>query len=336
MAANRIDQLIDAWSPRLKRAFLDSIYQIRNAAQIAQIAKMLEAGDVDGALRAVGIDPVAFRPFDKALTDAFEAGGTFAAKAVPVVRTTDGMRVVFQFNIRNPRAERWLSDYSGNLIKDIVEDQRNMVRTYLTRAMARGINPRTAALDLVGRIGVSGNREGGVIGLTSSQEQWVQSYIDDLSSDNPAQALTRELRDKRFDSRVLSASEEGAPLTAEQIETMAKSYTNRALRFRAETIARTEAQTALHESQQQAMEQAVDTGLFSKTDIKFVWHTARDARVRDSHAEMDGQIKIMGEPFVSGLGNLLEYPGDPTAPIEDVANCRCFREPVVDFLAGIT
>ena len=83
MAANRIDQLIDSWSPRLRKAFLDSIYQIRNAAQIEQIARLLEAGDVDGALRAVGIDPVKFRPLDKAIADAFEAGGTYAAKAVP-------------------------------------------------------------------------------------------------------------------------------------------------------------------------------------------------------------------------------------------------------------
>lgn len=335
MAANRIDQLIDSWSPRLRRAFLDSIYQIRNQAQITQIANMLEAGDVDGALRAVGIDPVKFRPLDKALTDAFEAGGTYAAKAVPVIRQ-DGLRVVFQFNIRNPRAETWLSNYSGTLIQEIVDDQRNMVRQNLTRAMQRGINPRTAALDLVGRIAVSGNREGGVIGLTTSQEQWVANYIDDLSSDNPAKALTRELRDRRFDSRVLSASEGGEPLTAEQIETMAKSYTNRALRFRAEAIARTEAQTALHESQQQAMEQAVETGLFNQTDIKFIWRTSHDSRVRDSHIAMDGQVKKMGEPFISGLGNLLEYPGDPNAPVEDVINCRCFREPVVDFLAGIT
>lgn len=332
----RIDKLIISWSGPLRRAFLDSIYQIRNAAQIAQIARMLEAGDVDGALRAVGIDPVAFRPFDKALTAAFEDGGNFAAKAVPVVRTTDGMRVVFQFNVRNPRAEQWLSDYSGTLIKEIVDDQRAMVRQHLTRAMSRGINPRTSALDLVGRVAASGNREGGVIGLTSSQEQWVSNYIDDLSSDNPAQALTRELRDKRFDSRVLSASEGGEPLTAEQIETMAKTYTNRALRFRAEAIARTEAQTALHESQQQSMEQAVETGLFNQTDVKFVWRTARDARVRDSHMAMNGQVRKMGEPFVSGLGNLLEFPGDPNAPIEDTINCRCFREPVVDFLADIT
>src|SRR5689334_13012585 len=334
MAANRIDQLIDAWSPRLKRAFLDSIYQIRNQAQITQIANMLEAGDVDGALKAVGIDPIKFRPFDKALTDAFEAGGAYAAKAVPVIRQ-NGLRVVFQFNIRNPRAEQWLSNYSSTLIKQITDDQRNMVRQNLTRAMQAGTNPRTAALDLVGRISVSGNREGGVIGLTSSQEEWVANYIDDLSSDDPAQALTRELRDRRFDSTVLSASESGEPLTADQIDTMATAYTNRALRYRAETIARTEAQTSLHESQQQAMEQAVDTGLVSKSDVKFVWRTAHDLRVRDSHVFMDGQVQDMGNPFISGLGNMLEYPGDPLAPIEDTANCRCFREPVVDFLSGV-
>jgi hypothetical protein len=56
MAVNR-GGLIDAWEPRLRQAFIDAIYAVRNAAQIDQIVKMLEAGDVDGALRAIGLDP---------------------------------------------------------------------------------------------------------------------------------------------------------------------------------------------------------------------------------------------------------------------------------------
>jgi uncharacterized protein with gpF-like domain len=53
------------------------------------------------------------------------------------------------------------------------------------------------------------------------------------------------------------------------------------------------------------------------------WNTAGDERVRESHADMEGQQVPLGQPFVSGLGNDLMYPGDPSAPAEDVINCRC-------------
>jgi hypothetical protein len=64
-------------------------------------------------------------------------------------------------------------------ITEIVADQKTAVRNFLEAGLAEGANPRTTALDLVGRIsGASGKREGGVIGLTSSQEGWVRNYRD--------------------------------------------------------------------------------------------------------------------------------------------------------------
>jgi len=160
-----------------------------------------------------------------------------------------------------------------------------------------------------------------MIGLTSSQEQWVSNYADALMSDNPASALTYQLRDKRFDSSLINASEGGEPLSADQIQSMVNTYTNRALRYRGETIARTEMLTSLHESQQQSMQQAVDQGLIKQDTVSFVWRTARDFRVRDSHALMEGQKRKMGEFFISGEGNYLRFPGDGMAPPEDTINC---------------
>lgn len=333
--ANRFDRLIDHWDPILQKAFRASIYALRDQAQVNLIATMLERGDIEGALKAVGLDPVAFRAFDKSILDAFEAGGNFTSTALPIVKLADGFRVKFQFNIRNPAAERWLSEHSSRLIKEILDDQRSMIRGYLTDGLAKGVNPRTSALDLVGRIGASGRREGGVIGLTTSQSEWVRNYAAELASDNPRAALARTLRDKRFDRAVIAAAESGEPIPAGLLSKMIDAYENRALRYRAETIARTETMASLHEAQQQAMEQAVASGAISRTDVTFIWRTAADERVRPAHQVMDGQTVAMGEMFVDGDGNRLEFPGDPNAPIETIANCRCWREPSVDFLAGL-
>lgn len=343
--ANRIDKLIDAWDPILQKAFLKSIYALRDQAQADLVAKMLEQGDFEGAIRAVGLDPVAFRAFDKIITDAFEDGGNFTTRGLPIVQLQDGFKVRFQFNIRNPAAERWLADHSSKLITEILDDQRMMIRGYLQDGMAAGLNPRTVALDLVGRVGKGGLREGGVIGLTSSQVEWVTSYERDLRSANPLITIDREvdgkivkgrnLRDSRFDGAVRKAVKAGEPIPDETISKMVNTYENRALRYRAESIARTEAMTALHESQQQAMEQAVETGAISKQDVTFIWRATNDDRTRDSHAAMDGQEVGMGEMFITGDGNALEFPGDPNGDPSETINCRCAREVNVDFLAGI-
>lgn len=335
MGNNRFDSLIDAWDLKLQRAFLEAVQNLRDAAQLSQIIAMLEGGDVDGALRAVGLNPVAFRPFDVTLSNAFEAGGIVTSKLVPALADADGLKTIFQFNIRNPAAESWLRDHSAALVQGILDDQRAMIRSYLTVGLANGANPRTSALDLVGRVGASGKREGGFIGLTDSQSGWVTAYAEELASENPRAALSRALRDKRFDRAVIKAAETGQPIPDDLIAKMVTTYKNRALRFRAEGIARTEAMTALHEAQEQSMEQAVSSGAVAASTVSFVWNTAEDARVRETHKPMDGQVRKLGEEFITGGGAHLRFPGDPFAPAAERINCRCWREPRVDFLAGI-
>ena len=49
------------------------------------------------------------------------------------------------------------------------------------------------------------------------------------------------------------------------------------------------------------------------------WASARDGRVRASHAEIHGMFVGMDEAFPNGL----MYPGDPNGSAEEVINCRC-------------
>lgn len=53
----------------------------------------------------------------------------------------------------------------------------------------------------------------------------------------------------------------------------------------------------------------------------YIWRTAEDADVRESHAEMDGKIfRFDDPPYVEGEGN--HGPGE-------IYNCRCFAEPII-------
>ncbi|MCW2228095.1 phage minor head protein [Bradyrhizobium elkanii] len=334
MAANNFEQLINSWEPRLRAAFIDAVYNVRNAAQFDQIARMLDRGDVDGALRAVGLDPNQWRVFDKTFEAAYEAGGTATANSLPVMHDADGFRVRFQFSVRNPAAEQWLKQYSSTMVREIVDDQRNMAREFLREGMERGINPRTTALDLVGRVNkTTGKREGGVIGLTQTQEQWVRNYMDELDND-PAASLSRALRDKRFDRAVMKAANGGEPLSADLKAKMLSAYKNRALKLRADTIARSETITALHQAQSDALDQAIQSGDLKADAITMTWRSAHDDKVREAHQGLDGQSVKRGGVFQSMLGPI-RFPGDPSATAANRIGCRCWLEPSVDFLSGI-
>lgn len=330
-----LNKLIDAWDPILQKAFLDSIANIKDQAQIEQIAVAIRDGSLEAAFKAVGINPVMFRPMDKAIQNAFEAGGNIVTSGFPMVGGPGELRTIFQFDIRNPTAEAWLKEYSSSLVTEIVDDQRNLIRQALERGLANGENPRATALNLVGRIGPNGKRSGGLIGLTSSQAEWVQNYADALASDSPTDALNYNLRDARFDAAVQRAADSGIPLTEDQIDTMTTSYTNRALKYRAESIARTESMAALHEAQGQAVDQAIESGEVDPENIEQIWRSTKDKRTRSSHRDMDGQTVKYGEMFISGLGNELAHPGDPNGAAEDVIGCRCWREFRINFYAGL-
>lgn len=55
------------------------------------------------------------------------------------------------------------------------------------------------------------------------------------------------------------------------------------------------------------------------------WITCQDDRVRLLHAARHGSVVRINERF-QGPGNGIRWPGDPTAPLNDTANCRCSLE----------
>lgn len=52
------------------------------------------------------------------------------------------------------------------------------------------------------------------------------------------------------------------------------------------------------------------------------WRTEHDDRVRASHRAVDGVTIPLYQSFNVG-GTPMLYPGDPTAPADEVVNCRC-------------
>lgn len=341
MAANRarIAELIDQFEPRLRDAFLSAIGDLRSSADLGAITAALERGDVAGAIAAMHLDPAAFAALDEALIEAFRTGGAETIGGLPTIRTTTGQRLVIRFDARNPRAEEWLRLHSAALITAIIEDQREAIQKALEDGMQRGINPRTVALDIVGRYDAKEkSRTGGIIGLTAAQERFAANALAELLSGDPEKLrayLARARRDKRFDPLVLAAIRDGKPVSKSDADRMVQRYRDRLLKLRGDTIARTEALAALHQSQFEALEQVAESGAVKRDQVKRIWRSASDRRVRDTHNAMDGQAVALDAPFVSPSGARLKFPGDPAAPAGETINCRCWAEPKVDFLKGI-
>ena len=68
----------------------------------------------------------------------------------------------------------------------------------------------------------------------------------------------------------------------------------------------------------EGLHQAQDLGI----RVKKKWMATLDDRTRDSHRDLDGQVKEVDEPFISSIGTI-RYPGDPEGQPGDVYNCRC-------------
>ena len=333
---NNLFDLIEEWEPKLQAAFIESIYRLRDTVQIGILTELIRAGRIEEAISTIGLDPSVFRPYDRAIAEAFEEGAEATIKKIPPLMDPEtGAKVLISFDARNPEAEGWLRESSGTRIREILEDQRTAIRTHLVAGLEAGLNPRDVALDLSGRIDPStGRRKGGIIGLTASQEEWVRSYARELEELDPG-ALSRSLRDARYDRTIQRAIDNTIPLSSDQRRRMVEAYKNRALRFRAELIARTEALSSLHVAQYQAFKQAIDKGSVDQTTVVKIWRSAHDNRVRDTHRDLDGESVGFNETFTSSKGNTLRFPGDPEAPAEEIIQCRCYLEMNIDFLRSL-
>lgn len=89
-------------------------------------------------------------------------------------------------------------------------------------------------------------------------------------------------------------------------------------RERADVGARTASTAQFGQGQIQAWLQA---GIRGKR-----WLSQRDSRVRDTHQFSDGQERRLQKPFNVG-GFQLRFPGDPEAPVDETARCRCSMLP---------
>lgn len=307
------------------QAFMTAINDLRSNVELQKVIAALERGDLQGAMDALHLSRAAFAGLEAKITEAFTAGGQGAVASMPAA-----VSIGFRFDPGNQRAASWIRQFSSNLITGLVDGERQQARDFLADGMARGAHPRSVALNLVGRISrATGNREGGLIGLSAPQRAYVQAARIELTLADPKllkHYLTRTRRDRRYDRTVLKAIRDGKAIDRDTASLIVTRYSARLVQLRGEVIARTEGLPAIRAAKHEAYQQLVDEGRIAEADIERGWHTTGDRRVRDTHEAMSGQtVRGLSLPFQSPSGALLMFPGDTSlgAGAEEIVACRC-------------
>lgn len=328
MAASRREllRLLDKLEREIAREFGVSVNLIKSGANLTALSIAIEAGDLDAIMRYAGFRPGSWAQLTEAIRQAYIEAGVFVIAAdVPA-------RFGATFDWTNPRAENWLREHSSRLITLINSEQRESIREVLEAGVRAGRNPRSIALDIVGRLNrATGRREGGIIGLNGPQARAAlnaRADLEELSSNY----FTRARRDRRFDSLVRRHIENGTPLSQADINRIVGRYEARLLKLRGDTVGRTEALAALNSAHNESVAQIIDEGLAPPDAVKRKWNHSYKPDKRPGHFELDGVEVGPDEPFVNPVtGVRLMYPGD--GPASEVINCACLMTTVIDFYA---
>lgn len=334
----QLSDLIDKLSPEMEKAFRAAIDDIKSEIVLKEVVGFLERRDIEGAIRALHIDPAAFRPLTEALRQAYNSGGLLTSQNMPRLFDPMGSRVVFRWDVSNQGAEANIRTLSSALITNVSEGTIAAARETIVAGYSTGAGPNKIALDLVGRKSpVTGKREGGVLGLNGPQAELVERTRINLLSGEPSlmkKYLGLKTRDKRLDGAVKRAIAAGKPLDADTLNKVLMRLRDNNLRLRGNTVARTETLTAVLSAKHEAFLQALSKSNRDASLVTRKWRSAGDGRVRHTHMILHAQeVRGMDLPFQSTSGAMLRYPGDTSlgAGAGEVINCRCDVEYNFDF-----
>ncbi len=138
--------------------------------------------------------------------------------------------------------------------------------------------------------------------------QLIRAWIVKHAAESVKSILETNLADVR--AVILAGVDEG--LTVPQIGRKLRDFYQDRSPYKAMRVARTEVTQSAGFAQHESAEQG---GVMHKHQ----WLSSRDDRVRDTHAAIDGEERLLKETYSNGL----MYPGDPSGDPAETIQCRC-------------
>lgn len=304
-----LEKILSSAEPELAREFLRVIERIRDGETLQRLSDLISSGQMAEAYRFIERES---QSFALAWVDAMLVAGVVVAAQID-----RALPDRFFFDKTRGFVTEAARRHSRQVASGFAREQVDIARRGLIVAGTRD-DARAAAKRI---------RE--TFGLSPRDQAAVETFRRLLSSGDDGRpdraALARALRDKRSNRAIVNAIRGGAALSDDQIDKIVSRYAERLLRHRAEVIGRAEALAARGVAHFLALQQAMDDGDIFAEQIFHTWKSRADRKVRHSHKRLHGVRLRHGERF-QGLHGLLRFPGDPTAPLAEVAGCRCGLE----------
>lgn len=325
----QIERLIKKQRPAVRRAFTSAVADIRNRVTLNRIVQALRRNDIEAAIDAVGMSRAALSGLVSPLTDTYAQAGA-AVTAAQTWRLPDMSKTVVRFDLANPIANQYISEYTNNLVTNIAEESRDALRVAVRSGFEQGRGPLDIARDLTGRIGKNGRRVGGVVGLDEPSARYVQNMRARLASGDPIEmrkVLRMEARDHSFDRTIRKAIREGRTLNKAYVDKVTGRYSDRLLNLRGERIARTETATAVENARMDSFKMGLEETGIPDWAIERTWrHGGGRNNPRDGHLAYSGTtVTGVNEPFILPSGARMMHPHDTSlgASASDTINCTC-------------
>lgn len=298
-----LQRIADSLLPDVRRAFMEAVERLRGSIAEHALRDAIESGNVEAAIQALSAEvgngmtaamtPTLTEPLEDAFIEAARAAPDHVPPSLilPQARpsallpageppTLGGGSMSMRFDLGRPASVQFIKDYDFGLIKQVSQDTRAAIRNIVLRAFQSGGHPTQQAKQIKS-----------LIGLTDRQATAAANY---------RAALVEEGR------------------KADQVERMAAKYSDRLLRMRAVTIARTETMRASNAGQHAAWQQAANDGFLNRNTVRRRWIVTPDDRLCIYCAAVPA-MNPDGVPldgmFMTPLGPVLYGPLHP--------QCRC-------------
>jgi HK97 family phage portal protein len=194
----------------------------------------------------------------------------------------------------------------------------------LAGAFIRGLE--TGAVHAEELLGDTGKRYVGEVKISDEVRRLFNLWVDNYGLE-----LCKDINDttKKKLRKVLSESMIEGDTLAEQVKKLIEASDGMFAedkKWRAMLIARTESCSTVN---------AGANELYKAEGVQMKeWIATLDDRTRDAHLAMDGVVIPINDKFEvpatsQSEGAWMDYAGDPTAPVGQVANCRCTISPFV-------
>lgn len=338
-------QLIDQLTPEVRRGFMASVTDLSANVNWRALLAALEAGNIDSAIAALNIAPEAWAEYSAVVSDAYAKSG---AATMAQITANGIVQVGTRFRMTNPRAEEWMRRNVAESVVGFTQEQIKSAREVISNGYALGNHPHTIARDLVGRVGASGVREGGIMGLDAPRAMRLDRVRQGMRTAEGVKDLVIEHADgslslrykvnKATGDRIFKAYRSETAVPAAERAISERQYYNALMKARADTVAETETGNAVMSARQESWEQAAESQGLDKSAVRKTWQHRRGASRyhRPDHLAMSGKsVEGLDTPFEFPDGARLQHAHDVNGGARHTIRCGCSTEYRLDHARGL-